>query len=90
MVLKSYILARPHQCHQAPNQAVEEEAQFLHLLFETLSLRGSSRSIYQGGTGTAPGGSIGGAGMIDPEGKNKLGGPSIHLGGGGGTSLRGP
>ena len=69
---------------------MEEEAQFLHLLFETLSLRGSSRSIYQGGTGTAPGGSIGGAGMIDPEDKNKLGGPSIHLGGGGGTSLRGP
>ena len=28
--------------------------------------------------------------MIDPEDKNKLGGPSIHLGGGGGTSLRGP
>ena len=28
--------------------------------------------------GTAPGGSIGWAGMIDPGGKNKLGGASIQ------------
>jgi len=40
--------------------------------------------------GTALGGSIGGAGTIDPGGKNKLGGASIHPGGGGGTSLGGP